>query len=235
MPRYCLPCGERRRDVLATVMLDGDPMCSICAGLLKMELAKSGGLPLPERAIGAEAAKAAPASPAARLCAQHCGKPVHRGRCGAGRAVGPLERLKEAAARVPLAPSRPASPPAYQPGPRQAVAVIPQPAAPPAAKAKVAQLDKLSAEIIRDDQMPSEEVAPVLVRSMGRMGEMWDALEALPAGCWLAVNNRDRNHLTYTARLLREGMKRRNLQLQMREHGHRLYVRHAPPESGEAP
>lgn len=73
---YCVPCGERRQDVDATVVIDGDPMCSPCARFVgAVDIIKQPDLPLAEE----------------RQCSRGCGKAPHRGNC-AGR-ERPLKRL----------------------------------------------------------------------------------------------------------------------------------------------
>lgn len=84
---FCMPCGEKRIDVDAVVMVDGDPMCATCAWLNGQEIPA-------QSEFGAihgrlEAAKPVIDIP---LCTRGCNQPRHRGNCLGMRNGGQQEK-----------------------------------------------------------------------------------------------------------------------------------------------
>ncbi len=80
---WCLECAERGREVLASVMVDGDPLCAACARVASVPeaLASTGQEPV----VAPEPEQKAVEQ---RLCRRGCGRLVHPGRC-AGASLRP--------------------------------------------------------------------------------------------------------------------------------------------------
>lgn len=73
---YCMPCGEKRIDVDAVVVIDGDPICAPCA--------RTVGQPPTEFGIIYERMQQPVPEPVE--CRRGCGKLTHAGNCkGIGR------------------------------------------------------------------------------------------------------------------------------------------------------
>lgn len=229
---WCIICGEGHIATEATEVVDGDPMCAAHAAFVNK---------------GAEMLAAAAPSRDLSLCSRGCGKPTHRGSCP-GRVVQPEveERCKRGCGKLKHAGSCPGENRGfagrnYTPGPRQAIAELPKAvenvlakapridvarcvsAACNAAPKRRGLMDTLVSEVVRDDEIPEQATTP---KMLGRLGEIWKALETLESGCSLRVQNRDRSHLTYTRLHLQKGARLRSKQLRVRVVGTDLFVRY---------
>lgn len=84
---FCIPCGEDRKDVDATLVIDGEPMCNAHAAM-----AQKGPV---------------------ELCNRGCGKPTHRGLC-VGQRVATKPAFAEIQSPVPVLPVAPLRLPAAE-------------------------------------------------------------------------------------------------------------------------
>lgn len=110
---YCIPCGEGRRDVDATVMVGDDPMCDMHARMLGDGMLTK----LPEAVPLSQATT--PAKPAGAMCSHGCGRERHRGRCKGAQPLAVLSKYRSGEARqfideitsLPALPSAPVTEP----------------------------------------------------------------------------------------------------------------------------
>jgi len=189
---YCIPCGEAGRYVQATVVIDDGQMCDTCMRMAKQEEARllaAEPVPPEEAMAKADAAtKATVAAAAAVPSCARCGAPRHRGLCkGRNRHIAAGERSAKAAAIVDQMVSKIAAP-------------VPQVAL-QSRKERGTHMDRLVAEIVPMDQVPSGATQPR--HPQGRSGELWTMFERLPAGQSIKVQCRDAVHVATTDRQLR--------------------------------
>ena len=214
---YCLPCGELRRDVDATVVIDGDPMCAACARGVEVTREEvrveefREALPKGDLADALRANRGEPITsyqPAGiRLCAQGCGKRAHRGLLlqmpKAGVAAAAV--VEDITASTQL---RRVSGLELQAGKQQELQ---------GSRKREGYMDRLEAEEIALEEIPAEVVQAPHPR--GRSGELWERFKALPEGRALKVKCRDVPHVGCTDRQLRAKARAAGLSVGMRREG----------------
>src|SRR6185312_4310548 len=146
---YCIPCGEKGRYTEATVVIDGDQMCDTCMRVAKQEEARlmQAEPMLREEAMAQAdvATKVTVAAAAAVLSCARCGAPRHRGLCkGRNRHIEAQERSAKAAEIVVVS---------------KIAAPVPQVAL-QSRKERGTHMDRLVAEIVSMDQVPSGATQP---------------------------------------------------------------------------
>jgi hypothetical protein len=110
---------------------------------------------------------------------------------------------------------------------------LPPPEVKPKAEAPVARnggiaLDTLKSKRVSLAEIPQEAELPR--KTGGRLGAIWEELQALPEGEALMVENRTREHATYTVRNVRERAEKAGCKLLSRLAGTHLYLWFAPKE-----
>lgn len=85
-------------------------------------------------------------------------------------------------------------------------------------------MDTAVFEIVDESAVPaqSERYQP---KGIGRIGAIWAALLSLPAGRWVKVSNRDRDHMGSTNRHLTEKAKKLGRTYTARTSGTTLYCK----------
>lgn len=207
MPTWCLPCGEQRSEIAACFLVDGDPMCKphrdseATADSIVYPL-DSEGRPIVEP----HAKRRETIQPGKELAIKKAAPPkLCKRNCGQpvhmGRCRGMKPSPKSAAARETMAEKMRENP---------------------------VRLDTLEFEIVDETDVPRSTPPQ---RRVGRTGEIWNQLDQLPAGKFLKVKNRNRQHMGTTARALRKTAEKRQTSLVMSANGADLYVRYAKRES----
>lgn len=198
---YCIPCGEGRRDVDATVMVGEDPMCAMHAQMGDGMLTKTLAVEEPEPQSDVEQQLPEPAE--IRICSRGCGGRAHRGRCR-GAAPKPLATLrkyrKERTTEIvqQIAPSTEMASRMLQGGmlTREDLDEI------RLKQRRGRAMDRLVAEEVDIDAVP-KTIASLRTPS-GRAGELWLKFQTLAPGKALKVACRDKIHVGTTVRNLQE-------------------------------
>ena len=195
---YCIPCGQRRRDVPATVVIDGDPLCDACARDMDAgAIAKVASV-----IAGAEAEQES--APEPRLCSRGCGEQAHRGLCKGQKRPPAAERARGLMAKLPPAKLEVGD------------AIVPLTRAERGVRA-----DRLVAEEINVDDVP--EATQPRRHPQGRIGELWERFLRLAPGRSLKVKCRTPTHVASTDRELAKKAAKAGLALESRRVGADYY------------
>lgn len=247
---YCVPCGERRRDVDATVVIDGDPLCAFCAR--EVGCGTMGKLPEAVPLVQESGSAEPDLKPTSQtrdvghpvLCGRGCGKRPHWGGC-AGRPVMESGAAKAEAFRLRTSMSANAiakrigwAQPTISRWFREADAedsapVRPKPLAeatllvledgvmkPLAQKERGSLMDRLVVEEVGMEEVP---MALGQRHPQGRIGELWALFRELKPRRSLKVECRDTVHVGSTDRQMRQKAKKAAMELGSRRVGTLYY------------
>jgi hypothetical protein len=199
---WCVPCGEERRDVEATQMVDGDPLCAMHA---RIAAAVEAGWAKPTAEVASVSGRSLLPRDA---CIWGCGNVPHRGRCKGVRAS---TAAKTVIAKLPEPVSLLEALEAgreKQPVPAMAGVfpkdvwdrMIERPAAAVASVAVAGVQGESDMDVLVCEEIPVSAVPSGRERNIGRLGQLWARLLATPFDVALKVKCRDADHAGSTAR-----------------------------------
>jgi hypothetical protein len=180
---WCVPCGEERRDVEATVIVEDEPLCAMHA---RIAAAVEAGWAKPVEEVASDSGRSLLAS---AVCLRGCGNEPHRGQCKGLRARAE-KALKD---RGPM-------PEPMLDELAQAVEWDRIFSRPGVADAAAASVEESDMDVLVCEEIPASAVPSGRERNIGRLGQLWVKLLATPFDVALKVKCRDAGHAGSTAR-----------------------------------